>query len=182
MGTVAAAVRDHDQRVQQPPTICLRGSSSRCPHAVEPPPPVPATFLKSGVPQAGQCLNTLMTAVAARSVLRSRRRRRRRAPRLASCLIRTGPGSREFLAPTTRRLRGICHLPRAVLVPLDQDLAADAKRRLPPAESLSGNPEDNYRGASGLWHFSEGQWHPRNIYATDEPAVHSSPGSSSSVK
>ena len=43
-------------------------------------------------------------------------------------MSRPGPGSREFLAPTTRRWGGIWHLPRAVLVPLDQDLAADASR------------------------------------------------------
>jgi len=69
-----------------------------------------------------------MTAVDARSLHRSRRRRRR-APRLASCLSRTGLGSREFPAPTTRRWAGIWHPPRAVLIPPVQDLAADARRR-----------------------------------------------------
>ncbi len=53
-----------------------------------------------------------------------------RTTRLASCLSRAGPGSREFQAPTTRRWGGICHLPRAVPVPLDQDPAADASKRL----------------------------------------------------
>ena len=46
-----------------------------------------------------------MTAAIARALLRSRRRRRR-APRLASYLSRAGPGSRDFLAPTTRRRGG----------------------------------------------------------------------------
>jgi hypothetical protein len=67
-------------------------------------------------------------AVAVRSLLRSRSSRRR-APRLASSLSRAGPGSRKFLAPTTRRRGSIWHLPRAVPVPPDHDLAADASRR-----------------------------------------------------
>jgi hypothetical protein len=91
-------------------------------------PPTPSTFLRSGAHQAGRCKKIHVTAAAARSLLRSRNRRRR-APRLASCLSRAGPGSREFLAPTTRRWGGIWHLSRAVPVPPDQDLAADASRR-----------------------------------------------------
>ena len=42
----------------------------------------------------------------ARSPPRSGGRRRHCAPRLASYLSRAGPGSREFLAPTTRRWGG----------------------------------------------------------------------------
>ena len=47
-------------------------------------------------------LKTHVTADAARSLHRSRRHRRP-ALRLTSCLSRTGPGSREFLASTPRR-------------------------------------------------------------------------------
>ncbi len=50
VGTVAAAVRDLDQCVQQPPTNCLQGSSSRFLLAVEPPPPSPAKFVRYGAP------------------------------------------------------------------------------------------------------------------------------------
>jgi hypothetical protein len=50
----------------------------------------------------GGVKKTPMTAADVRSLHRSRRRRCR-APRLASCLSHTGPGSREFPAPTTRR-------------------------------------------------------------------------------
>ena len=45
---------------------------------------------------------SLVTAVTAGYLHRSCRRRRR-TPRLASCPSRTGPGLRDFLAPTTRR-------------------------------------------------------------------------------
>jgi hypothetical protein len=87
----------------------------------------PSTFMRYGAPHAGRCKKTPVTAAATRALLRSRSRRRR-APRLA-CLSRAGPGSREFPSPTTRRWGGIWYLPRAVMVPPDQDLAADASMR-----------------------------------------------------
>jgi len=64
--------------------------------------PSPSTFLRYGAPHAGRCKKTHVTAVAARSLYRSRRRCRR-APHLVSCPSRTKVGSREFPAPTTRR-------------------------------------------------------------------------------
>ncbi len=76
-------------------------------------PLAPAAFLNSGAHQTGQCKKKHVTAVAARSLHRSRSRRRR-APRLASCLSRAGPGSREFLAPTTRRWGGHPACPAAI--------------------------------------------------------------------
>jgi hypothetical protein len=64
------------------------------------------------VPSKQGCVKkTHVTAVAARSLTRSRRRRRS-APRLASCLSRTGSGSREFPAPPTRRCGGNLQDPR----------------------------------------------------------------------
>ena len=63
--------------------------------------------------------------VAARDLLPDRRLQPPLRPRLASCLSLAGPGSREFPAPTTRRWEGIWHLPLAVPVPPDQDLAAE---------------------------------------------------------
>ena len=68
---------------------------------------------------------------AAHDLLPDRRLQPQLRPRLASCLSLAGPGSREFLAPTTRRWGGggIWHLPRAVPVPPDHDLAAYANKR-----------------------------------------------------
>ena len=123
----------------RPPYVILAiAYGNRRPAASEAAPPVaswqsnlfplaPSTFLRSGAPQAGRCKKTHVTAADARSLLRSRSFAAL-PPRLASCLIRAGPGSREFPTPTTRRWGGIWHLPRAVPVPLDQDLAADASR------------------------------------------------------
>jgi len=48
--------------------------------------------------------------------------------------------SSEFSAPTTRRWGGIWHLPRAVLVPPDQGLATDARRRPKRANKCRPGP------------------------------------------
>ena len=45
----------------------------------------------------------------------------------------------------------------------------------------SGSPEDNFRGAGGLWYYPDGSWHPRNIYASHGPADYNSPGNDSLV-
>jgi hypothetical protein len=56
-----------------------------------------------------------VAVAAARSPPRSGRRRRHCAPRLASCLSHTGPGSRELPARTTRRWGGFLYFPHTSL-------------------------------------------------------------------
>ena len=62
--------------------------------------------------QTGWCPKTPVMAAAARSPPLSSSRRRQCAPRLASCLCRTGSGSREILAPITRRWGGFLQVLR----------------------------------------------------------------------
>ena len=53
----------------------------------------------------------------------------------------------------------------------------------PDGRLLESSPhKDNYKGLDGLWHSPDGHGHPRNMYTTDGPADHSSPGSSSSLE
>ena len=82
-------------------------ATSRCFSQSNLPPPTPSTFPRFGAPRDGRNTKTHVTAVAARSFHRARRRRHR-ASRLASYSNCTGPETREFLAPATRRWGASC--------------------------------------------------------------------------
>ena len=90
--------------------------------------PNPCSFLKSCARQAGRCFRTPVTAAAARSLLRSRRRRRI-APCLASYHHPAGRGLLEFLAPTTKRWGSILQVQRQSMIPPHQRSVAAAGRR-----------------------------------------------------